>query len=84
MSAINMDKNKEEPRGGEKMPKKKTHEHSWIYDGKGCCYRLRCSIPGCEGSTRAYRIKGEEPKLGEPVKLLEDGETIEIIGSKID
>ena len=53
--------------------------HDWIYDGKSCCYRLKCSH--CERRTTAYHVKGSMPGVGDPVRL--DGETIEVIGSQV-
>jgi hypothetical protein len=55
----------------------KPHHHRWTYDGKSCCYRLRCSLPGCFVTTRAYRLKGPMPTLGDAVILRSDGETME-------
>lgn len=65
------------------MGKEKTHEHSWIFDGESCCYRLVCSIPNCGRQTRAYHVKGDKPLIGDPVRILDDGETIERIGSVV-
>lgn len=59
------------------------HEHSWIFDGKSCCYRLVCSIPDCGKRTRVYHVKGDMPTIGEPVRILDDGDTMERIGSAV-
>ena len=64
--------------------KMKTHEHTWFFSHKTCCYILNCSFPGCGRLTRAYSIKGERPLPGEPVRFLDDQETIEKIGSRIE
>ena len=65
------------------MAENKRHEHSWIFDGRSCCYRLVCSIPGCKKQTIAYYMEGDKPKIGEPVRILADGKTIERIGSLV-
>lgn len=67
------------------MCKVERHEHSWIFDGKSCCYRLVCSIPipipGCKKQTTVHFVRGEMPRIGEPVRILDDGDTMERIGS---
>jgi len=65
------------------MVEDKRHEHSWIFGGQSYCYRLVCSIPGCERQIRAYHVKGDMPRIGEPVRILDDGDTMERIGSVI-
>jgi hypothetical protein len=57
------------------------HEHSWIYRGQSCCYRLECSIPGCRKQTTVHFLKGEMPISGEPVRILDDGDSMERIGT---
>ena len=65
--------------------KKGSHKHSWIFEGKSCCYRLKCSLPECERMTTAYYTKGAMPKIGEPVRFTdESNETIEVIGSVVE
>lgn len=71
--------------------KKKAHDHQWIYSGRSCCFRLKCSIPGCVTQTTAYHIKGSSPRIGDPVRFVESGtpdstygETIEVIGSRVE
>lgn len=63
----------------------KDHEHQWVYDGKSCCFRLACAFPGCQRQTKAYYFDGdtETLRVGTPVELLEDGETIRAIGSAL-
>lgn len=65
------------------MGKCERHEHSWIFEGKSCCYRLGCPVPGCKKQTTAHFIKGCAPNIGEPVRILDDGHTIEVIGSAV-
>ena len=65
------------------MGKDKRHEHSWIFDGQSCCYRLVCSIPGCQKRTTVHHVKGDMPKIGEPIRILDDGDTMERIGSAV-
>lgn len=61
----------------------KTHEHRWIYDGSVCCgYWLKCSVTGCGKGTKVSKVVGD-PKLGDPMKILEDGQTAERIGTKL-
>jgi hypothetical protein len=85
MNRTNRRKNKESiGRGVRRMAK--DHEHQWVYDGKGCCYRLRCAVPGCLRLTTAYRFMGNRDQLtiGTPVQFLEnDKEAIEVIGSTL-
>ena len=54
------------------------HDHEWKFNRKTCCYILKCIIPGCERQTKAYYLKGREPRLGELVRFMDDGETIEV------
>jgi hypothetical protein len=64
----------------------KDHEHQWVYDGKSCCYRLRCAASGCARVTTAYRFMGDRDqlKVGTPVRILEDDrEAFEAIGSAL-
>jgi hypothetical protein len=65
------------------MHEHKRHEHSWIFGGKSCCYRLFCPIPGCQKQTTVHHIRGRAPKIGEPVQILDDGDTMECIGSVV-
>lgn len=58
----------------------KDHERQWIYDGKSCCYRLKCAI--CAKQTTAHYFNGPMPDIGDPVRF--DGDsTIEKIGSAL-
>lgn len=65
------------------MGKYERHEHSWIFEGQSCCYRLTCPIPGCERKTTVRHVKGDMPKLGEAVRILDDGDTMECIGGVV-
>ena len=58
---------------------KELHKHQWIYQGKSCCYRLSCSVTGCGIMTTANYHKGEHPKSGDKVQILDDGKTIEVV-----
>jgi hypothetical protein len=60
------------------------HEHLWIYDGMSCCYRLRCSFPGCGRRTTVYHVKGRLPEIGERVVILQDQETIQVDGEGVE
>jgi hypothetical protein len=61
------------------MPKEKPCDHQWVYDGKSCCYRLKCT--NCTKRTTAYNLKGPMPNIGDPVRLV--GEMVERIGSGV-
>jgi len=63
------------------MCKVEGHEHSWVFDGQSCCYRLSCPIPICQKQTTVNHIKGDMPRIGEPVRILDDGDTMERIGT---
>ena len=61
----------------------KTHDHEWIYDGPVCCgHRLKCSRSDCIRGTKVSKVVGN-PKLGDPMRLLEDGQTAERIGTRV-
>jgi hypothetical protein len=62
---------------------KDNHEHSWIFDGQSCCYRLVCPFPGCQKRTTVNHLHGNMPKIGDPVRILDDGDTMERIGSVV-
>lgn len=56
-----------------------THEHEWVYDHSGCCYALKCRVPGCERWTTVNFFVGERPAPGDRVQILNDGKTMQRI-----
>jgi hypothetical protein len=55
---------------------KPDHEHKWIFDKVTCCYVLKCG--SCQRSTTVHYWNGDKPMPGDNVKILEDGDTMEL------
>jgi hypothetical protein len=59
-------------------------DHLWTYAGVSCCgYRLCCTRLGCQRATLVKRVQGN-PKVGDPVRLSEDGELAVRIESRVE
>jgi len=60
------------------------HVHNWLFDRSTCCFVLKCAVTGCCRATAVTMIRGFRPLPGEPVRILEDGKTMERIGTRVD
>lgn len=56
-------------------------EHEWVYDGAVCCgHRLKCMK--CPRGTKVRNVVGS-PKIGDPMRLNEDTDTAERMGTRL-
>lgn len=54
--------------------------HKWVYSHKSCCHVIKCDL--CDKYQRTYHVKGDLPKTGDLIRILQDGETIEVANEK--